>query len=176
MLSVSSLEARVFIELIGENRKEVVESIFTSDVKKILKAFKNNIGALGYQDLASGYECSFGKLESCSEGVFFFTELDAWIVSRIYEWDSVEPISGYMSSTFRKPTDMSVLSVMRFYKAKNALKEFIGQYQQGKSNDVSGIRGLFPDSFVNDCERGDADNSELREYYMLSKADLNSLF
>lgn len=138
--------------------------------------FKNNIGALGYQDLASGYECSFGKLESCKEGVFFLTELDAWIVSRIYEYDSVEPISGYLSSTFRKPTDMSVLSVMRFYKAKNALKEFMGQYQQGKVNDVSGIRGLFPDSFVNDCERGDADDSELREYYMLSKADLNSLF
>jgi hypothetical protein len=37
---------RVFIELMGENRKEIVESIFTSDVKKILKALKNNIGAL----------------------------------------------------------------------------------------------------------------------------------
>ncbi len=37
---------RVFIEIIGENRKEVVESLFTPDVKKILKALKNNISAL----------------------------------------------------------------------------------------------------------------------------------
>ena len=71
---------------------------------------------------------------------------------------------------------MSILSVMRFYKAKNALKEFMSNYEFDARNDISGIDGLFPSFFVSRCAEGRADSSELKEYYMLSKADLNSLF
>ena len=138
--------------------------------------FKDAIGLKGYKDRAEGATYNFGKMESCERCTLFLTELDAWIVSRCYEWESVEAISGYFTSKFRKPSDMSILSVMRFYKAKDALKSFMSAYKPGSKNDAASLRGLFPDFFVSRCEGGDADKSELREYYMLSKADLNSLF
>lgn len=140
------------------------------------RAFKETMGAKGYKDTATGATCSFGKLEGAETCELYLTELEAWVISRCYSWDSIEAVHGLLSHTFRKPPDMAVLSVMRFYKAKNALKEFMGRYKKGTPNDVSAISGLFPDSFVSRCKGGDAEHDELAEYYALSKADLNSLF
>ena len=138
--------------------------------------FRDSMGELGYRDSAIDMHCAFGKLESASKAVLFLTELDAWVVHQCYDFDSCKAVSGYLSTTFRKPSDLSLLSVMRFYKAKDALKWFMEGYQEGKTNDATCLKGLYPDSFTKACERGDAEYSELREYYMLSKADLNSLF
>ena len=138
--------------------------------------FKDAIGLKGYKDSAEGATYNFGKMESAKKCTLFLTELDAWILSRVYEWDKFEANSGYITSKFRKPSDMSILSVMRFYKAKDALKGFMGSYKPGSKHDATSLKGLFPDFFVSRCEGGDADKGELREYYMLSKADLNSLF
>lgn len=138
--------------------------------------FKDAIGEAGYKDSCTGGVFSFGKVESAQVLTAYLTELEAWVVSRCYTWDKVTAHDGYFSTTFRKPSDMSVLAVMRFYKAKNALKDFMSSYEPGKQNDVSKIRGLYPDSFVTECEQGTASEQVLKEYYMLSKADLNSLF
>lgn len=138
--------------------------------------FKNIISMMGYKDSAADPVTNYGKLESAESATLFITELEAWIISRCYDYDSVEASEGYISSTFRKASDMSILSVMRFYKAKNALKEFMSAYEFDAKNDISGIDGLFPSFFVSRCAEGRADSSELKEYYMLSKADLNSLF
>lgn len=139
-------------------------------------SYRDAIGDMGYKDSAQNAVCNFGKLESASECVLYLTELEAWIVNQCYDYDAVEAQHGYYSSTFRKPSDLSILSVMRFYRAKDALKEFMGGYQPGKTNDVSGIEGLFPDSFVTHCEQGKADAQELKDYYFLAKSDLNALF
>lgn len=138
--------------------------------------FKDYIGSIGYKDSVTDAVTNYGKLESAKRATLYLTELEAWIMSRCYDWDSVEAESGFLSSTFRKPSDMSLLSVMRFYKAKNALKEFMSTYKLEAKNDISKIEGLFHSSFVSRCAEGRAEVSELREYYMLSKADLNSLF
>ena len=138
--------------------------------------FKNTIGKLGYKDSGTDLVTNYGKLESASKVTLYLTEQEAWLLSMCYSFDSVEAEEGFLSSTFRKPSDMSLLSVMRFYKAKNALKDFMSLYELEASNDVSKIEGLFPSSFVSRCAEGRAEASELREYYMLSKADLNSLF
>lgn len=138
--------------------------------------FNENMKVLGYKDEAINAVYAFGKLESADKAILYLTELDAWIVNQIYDYDSVNALHGYLSTTFRKPSDMATLSVMRFYKAKNVLKEFRQVYKEDTHNDVSALAGLYPDSFVKRCEAGKADGAELREYYMLAKADLNSLF
>ena len=138
--------------------------------------FKNNLASLGYKDSAEDARCAFGKLESAKSCILYLTELESWVLSRVYDFDKCEALGGYMSHTFRKPSDMSLLSVMRFYKAKNMLKEFMSVYEPGKANDARALKGLYPDSFIADCESGKADEQELKEYYQLSKADLNALF
>ena len=139
-------------------------------------SFKDAIAEMGYKDSAQDAVYSFGKLESASEAILYLTELEAWIMSRCYDWDSVEALSGYLSTTFRKASDMSLLSVMRFYAAKDALKSFMKTYKLGEKNDIEGIAPYYPDVFTGRCAKGIAEESELKEYYMLSKADLNSLF
>ena len=138
--------------------------------------FKNTIGKLGYKDSGTNLVTNFGKLESASRVTLYLTELEAWLVSMCYSYNSVEAEDGFLSSTFRKPSDMSLLSVMRFYKAKNALKSFMSSYELEADNDTSIIEGLYPDSFVKKCRKGESEPGELKEYYSLAKADLNALF
>lgn len=139
-------------------------------------SFRDHMAATGYCDSASNPVLAYGKIESAERATLFLTELEAWVMSRCYTWDSVRAIGGYLSSTFRKPSDMATLSVMRYYSAKDALKGFMNSYHPGQDNDVKAIEPYFPATFVAKCKHGDADKSELQEYYMLSKSDLNALF
>lgn len=138
--------------------------------------FKDAARRKGYSDSAQEAVTAFGKLESAANCTLYLTELDAWILSRCYAWDCVEAVHGYLSSKFRKAPDMSTLSVMRYYAAKDALKAYMEGYKQGQCNDTSKIERYYPESFVKRCKGGDVDMSELKSYYMLAKADLNSLF
>ena len=125
----------------------------------------------GYHDVATGSRMLFGKMESASYCELWLTELAAWELCRAYDFDNMEPIGGYVSLNFVKPTDLSLLSVMRFYKAKNALKEVMVGTQPPQTLD-----GLYPESFVSAMMGGDADEKTQKEYYQLAKADLNALF
>lgn len=138
--------------------------------------FKDYAKVLGYADSATGAVYSFGKLESAETCTLYLTELEAWIMSRCYVWDSVKALHGYITSKHRKAPDMATLSVMRYYSAKDALKTFMTAYKPNRQNDASRISKYYPAPFVERCRKGEADASELKEYYMLSKADLNSLF
>lgn len=138
--------------------------------------FANTAHAKGYRDTATKPVTAYGKLESAECVTLYLTELEAWIMSRCYTWEKVEAVHGYLSSTFRKPSDMATLSVMRYYSAKDALKLFMKDYKPGEKNDAKTIAPYYPETFVTRCRSGEASEAELHEYYMLSKADLNSLF
>ena len=133
-------------------------------------AFEVASRAGGYKDMAENPHVRFGKIESADYCELWLTELGLWEVLQAYDFDSIEPLGGYLTMNFRKPTDLAVLSVMRFYKAKNTLKEVM----YGENPTV--LQGFFPDSFVTRMIGGDAVESEIKEYYQLAKADLNSLF
>lgn len=140
------------------------------------QAFKENIGKAGYKDTATGQVFLFGKMQECDKCQLYLTELEAWVLGRVYVWDGVKCKGGFFSHTFRKPPDMAVLSVMRFYRAKDALKAFMSSYAEGQDNDTSGIAGYYPASFVEQCANGSAEPRSIAEYYALAKADLNALF
>ena len=132
--------------------------------------FREMLDDKGYKDIAVNARCNFGKLESADYCELYLTELAFWEICQCYDFDSFEAVHGYLTLNFRKPTDFSLLSVMRFYKAKNALK------QSMKDNNAQRLRGLFPDSFVDKFEAGEATEQEKGEYYLLAKSELNSLF
>ena len=132
--------------------------------------FKNAIAGRGYGDMAINPTINFGKIEASEYVELYVTELALWEILQAYDFDSIEPIGGYLTNNFTKPTDYSLLSVMHFYKAKNALKEVMS------GADASLLDGLYPDSFVDGMKRGDVNRKEQKEYYQLAKADLNALF
>lgn len=140
--------------------------------------FKEYISQVGYHDLVENPVYSFGKLESASHVVLYLTELAAWEVSRAYEWDCMKGIDGYISGKFYRPTDMSVISVMQFYGAKNAFKRARNAYYSNQPIDNAGeLTGYgIPQFVIDGMIHHEIDDSTVDSTYLGLKADLNALF
>ena len=134
----------------------------------------------GYSDGGHGIVEAFGKVISADKVRLYLTELGAFEVCQCYDFDEVRAISGYMSGRFVRPTDMSTVSVMQFYKAKNRFKEARevyfedGRISEDTANELKelGIAG----SIVSAMETGTLPDSEVNATYMALKADLNALY
>lgn len=140
--------------------------------------FKNLMQDLGYLDFASDETHSFGKLESAGVCVLFLTELAFWEVCQVFDFDSYEALSGYETACFSRPTDMSVLSVMEFYRRKNVFKRYMSEYEQKGmvSTNVDNLYSVAPENLADAMKEGSAAHQDIKAYYQLLKADLNSLF
>ena len=133
-----------------------------------------------YHDEAIEPVCAFGKLVSAKEAKLYLTELGIWEVCQCYQWDSVEPLHGYVTGHFVKPSDMSIVSVMQFYKAKGAFKNARSEfYSQGRIEQETAekLRSCnFSDYIVNGMVDGTATKTDIESEYMSAKANLNSLY
>lgn len=131
-----------------------------------------------YCDRAEGAVCAFGKLVSADRARLYITELTAWEISQCYEWDSVKAIHGYSTGRFVRPSDMDTVSVMQFYKAKDAYKSARETYYSEQTitngSDLLSL-GIAP-AIVNDMQNGTLTDSDVEATYLSLKADLNSLF
>lgn len=132
----------------------------------------------GYADTVENPIFAFGKLVSADRCAVYLTELAAWEVAQFYAWDDVSAENGYITGRFARATDLSIISVMQFYKAKNAFKQARGEYlRSGRITDGDGLRGLgIADSIVGDMERGLLSPTELDAAYLQLKSDLNALY
>lgn len=140
--------------------------------------FNANLEEQGYKDNAVNPRFEFGKLVSADVCELYLTELTIWEIGRCYEWDSVTPIHGYITGRFERPTDFSVISVMRFYRAKNEFKRAMHAYQARNTIDNGAtLRELkIPDYLVDEMENGKANDDDIQLTYKQLKADLNALF
>lgn len=131
-----------------------------------------------YTDSAVDAECAFGKIVSARRARLFITELTAWEICQCYEFDSVRAISGYSTGHFCKPSDLDVISVMQFYKAKNAFKiareEFYETHTITNKKDLIEL-GIAP-IVVTEMEEGSISAGDVEATYMGLKADLNAIF
>lgn len=141
-------------------------------------AYDAELIARDYKDSATGAVCAYGKLVSAEKARLYITELTAWEIWQCYEWDSVKAVHGYSTGRFTKPSDMDVLSVMQFYKAKNEYKEAREEYYRDKtiSNAQAlkdlGIAPAIADSMV----KGTLSDGDVEATYLSLKADLNAIF
>lgn len=140
--------------------------------------FHGSMHDVGYHDYAENPVFSFGKLVSADKCSVYLTELAAWEVWQAYEWDSVEGVSGYVTHKFERPTDMSTISVMQFYKAKNEFKKAKGAFEHDATiyNADTLITLGIPENLVASMKGGNAPDSDVDFAYLGTKADLNSLF
>lgn len=139
----------------------------------IEEAYRRN-----YHDVAVNAECAFGKVVRADRISVYLTELAAWEVWQAYEWDEVRAIHGYETGRFARPTDMDVVSVMRFYQAKNAYKAARGEYAKKKTISEPGkLLDLgIPPAIVDGMVDGTVSSGDVDAVYMGLKADLNSIF
>lgn len=140
--------------------------------------FREHLVKLGYQDSCKNPRFEFGKLVSADTAILFLTELAAWEMEQAYEWDSVKAIGGYLTGRFVRPSDMSTVSVMTFYKAKNEFKKARESYYRTgtiENGDILKSLGI-AESIVSLMETGNATDSEVDSAYQSTKANLNALF
>lgn len=142
--------------------------------------FDAYLAACGYRDSAVNPVYAFGKLVSADSAEVWLTELDAWIVCQCYDFDSCTALHGYETGRFARPTDMSALAVMGFYRAKNTYKRARGEYLSNgcicaKTADDLRAVGVAP-VLVDSMMDGSISDIDLDAGYQATKADLNSLF
>lgn len=140
--------------------------------------FREHMAAIGYKDAVENPTYAFGKLEAADSATLWITELTAWEISQAYDYDSVEAIEGYITLSFDRPPDMSVISVMQFYASKNAFKKARGAYYSNEplpnADELLGY-GI-PEFVVRGMQDHIIDDALVESTYLGLKADLNALF
>lgn len=132
--------------------------------------FLDYIEELGYKDSAINPRFEFGKLVSAGECILFLTELAYWEVSQAYDYDAREVLGGYDTARFARATDMSVISVIEFYRNKNSFKDAL----HGKIDDAE--LGRFESDYMIGLLKTDPHSQDVKHEYLGLKADLNALF
>ena len=141
-------------------------------------AYDAHLKGRNYADSAQGPVCSFGKLESAEHVRIYITELTAWEIWQAYEWDGVKAVHGYLTGRFSKPTDMDVISIMQFYKAKNVYKDARKEYYKTgtiTNGDELTSLGIAP-AIVLEMQEGTLSSGDVEATYLSLKADLNAIF
>lgn len=120
----------------------------------------------------------FGKLVSADSMRVYVTELGLWEITQAYDYDSAKAVSGYVTGRFVKPSDMAVISVMQFYKAKNEFKHAREKYYANEPIDnIDALRKAGISDFVIDgMVSGSISDIDVDAEYLRLKADLNALF
>lgn len=142
------------------------------------QAYADEMTKRSYCDCVTNASCAFGKLVSADVAELYITELTAWEIWQAYEWDSVSAVHGYETGRFIRPCDMDVISVMQFYKAKDAFKVAREDYYStgtiSNGNDLKAL-GIAP-AVADGMEKGSISDNDVEASYLSLKADLNAIF
>lgn len=154
------------------------EEIPITDDNERAEIFRKHIESLGYKDIAINGTFAFGKLIKADSVYVYLTELELWILNQVYDFDNICAACGYLSGNYQRPTDMSVLSVMQFFDAKNVFKHARLEYlETGTVSCADDLRRVqLPDTIISEMEEGRMTRNDLDAQYLTLKADLNSLF
>lgn len=124
------------------------------------EASENRNRAKGYLDQGSGLKFEFGKLTEAQEATIFLTELEAWVMSQVYEWEDFEVLDGEITTRFQVPPTYILKLDETLYANKCSMKRFL----KGEAAEVP--------QAIKDAER-----SVQEGYYRsTSKGMFNSIF
>ncbi len=159
-------------------QKEYKPDSYSIEQNQQGEEFKLHMAEQGFKDRVTNATFAFGKLERADYACLYLTELGAWEVCQAYDFDSVKGKNGYITLSFDKPSDMSLVSVMQFYDGKNAFKHAQEWYfNNEKADNVDELINLhIPEFVVRGMEAQNIDDSIVKSTYLGLKADLNALF
>lgn len=125
------------------------------------QAAENRNRSKGYLDQGVGMRFEFGKLVEAKEATLFLTELEAWVLAQVYDWDSFEVIEGEITTRFQVPPTYVLKLDEALYSNKCSMKSFL------KGNDEAAVPQAIKE----------APRSVQEGYYLrTSKGMFNSVF
>ena len=131
------------------------------------KAAGEAVRSRGYRDSAIGAVYAFGKLYSADTAYIFCNEVELWNISRVYEWDSMEAVSGEISIKTVVPPDYVTLQSNILFERKSDAKYIDGRYKEGTPY-AEDIPDTIPDGIAAGLKEGDISNAFFKAWYQSS--------
>lgn len=126
-------------------------------------AQENEVRGKGWYDRFNHATFAFGKLYSADEIVLHLNELELWTLSRVYEWDSLEPIFGEATSRFKLPPDFVTLQSNKLFEQKSAAKFVNFHYKEGEPYPYN-TRSI-PDGIAKGLKDGTIEHQFFEQWY-----------
>ena len=83
----------------------------------------------GFHDVAVNPVFAFGKLVRAERVRMFLNEIELWVMSRVYDWDSMRVLDGESTISFEAPPDYVVLQSQLLFNRKNDCKRINKLYK-----------------------------------------------
>lgn len=124
---------------------------------------ENTIRKDGWFDTYKNATFAFGKLYEADEVVLHLNELELWTLSRVYEWDELEPIGGEVTERFKLPPDYVTLQSNKLFEQKSAAKYITKTYEKGKPYTQS--TRFIPDGIAEGLKKGTLEPEFFEQWY-----------
>lgn len=128
----------------------------------------NAINDSGYRNVITNPLYEFSKVVECDEMIISLNELNAWVMAQVYEWDSFEVLEMSASADFKRVPEYVNLSVATMLERKAYVKKLMRGIELERPEWI-------PENAYSALQN-DPDGEEAKAFYMLVKADLNSLY
>lgn len=126
-------------------------------------AAEQGVRDMGFRDMADNPVFAFGKLYSADHAELHLNELELWTISRVYEWDAIEPLFGEATVKFKRPPDYVTLQSNLLYKRKQDCKRMVKEYRGERFEGV--IPESIPQGLADEMRNGTLDPVFLNNYY-----------
>ena len=126
-------------------------------------AQENAVREGGWYDRFDKATFAFGKLYEADEIIIHLNELELWTLSRVYEWDELEPIFGEATLRFKLPPDFVTLQSNKLFEQKSAAKFINKTYQKGIPYRQS--TNFIPDGIAEELRKGTLEPQFFEQWY-----------
>lgn len=131
----------------------------------------------GFSDHCFGSSIfAFSKCMGAETCEVFVSEVELYIMSLVYDWDSMRVLSGDCTVKFAVPPDYVTLQSNILYEQKNAMKTINKNYSEGSSYCLD-IPEIIPDAIAQGLKDGTLSNQFVSAYYNSSvKGAFNGIY
>ncbi len=129
----------------------------------------------GLADSAVNPEVAFGKVLAADEIVLHVSEIEAWCIGQVYEWDDEEILYGELSDKAVVPPDYVTLQSNILFEQKSAIKDVLGRYKE--SIPTEDVPDIIPETMRKKIADGSLDKRILESYYATTiKGAFNAIY
>lgn len=142
-----------------------INAMFTSETSEANDKAEDEIRRNGWKDTFSNAIFAFGKLYQAEKITIHVNEIELWLISRVYEWDSLEVVCGEAAFSFIKPPDYVALQSNMLFETKSAAKYITNHYRKGIPYNEE-ISPMIPNGITHMLQDGTCEEQFFEEYYI----------
>lgn len=120
--------------------------------------------AAGYMDEAQNPVFAYSKLMSADWAIVCVSEVELYAMSLVYEWDSMEALSGEVAVSWQRPPDYVTLQSNVLFAQKQGMKRVLRDYEEGVPYEGE-VDARIPEAIRAEIASGVASRDFLASYY-----------